>query len=195
MPLLCIPASRGDHRLTRVGAYLCSDLPLPGHRHCGGSRSPGPIIAPGRCADAASLKGRGFNGAVSGRHVRGGGPPAEGLGDERPRTGSVSCRTWAERVGFEPTVPCGTRALQARRIGHSRTSPRGRSAIEYSKPDLPPDRPKPHGWCQVWCGFGLSPGPFPGRGGILSALGFAGCKDGQAGGLRRNSERLGTITG
>ena len=27
--------------------------------------------------------------------------------------------------------------------------------------DLTADRPKPHGKCQVWCGFDRSPGPFP----------------------------------
>ena len=53
----------------------------------------------------------------------------------RPMLG-VHCQLehWAERVGFEPTVPCGTRALQARRIGHSRTSPRGQCDSEYNKP-------------------------------------------------------------
>ena len=31
----------------------------------------------------------------------------------------------AERVGFEPTVPCGTTVFETARIGHSRTSPIG----------------------------------------------------------------------
>ena len=36
------------------------------------------------------------------------------------------------------------------------------------------------------------PSPLPGVG-ILSASGFAGCKDGQDGGLHRNGERLGEM--
>ena len=32
----------------------------------------------------------------------------------------TSCKVFqAERVGFEPTVPCGTRALQARALGRT----------------------------------------------------------------------------
>ncbi len=34
-----------------------------------------------------------------------------------------SLKELAERVGFEPTVPCGTTVFETARIGHSRTSP------------------------------------------------------------------------
>jgi hypothetical protein len=33
------------------------------------------------------------------------------------------CGLFAERVGFEPTVPCGTHAFQACAFDHSATSP------------------------------------------------------------------------
>ncbi len=42
----------------------------------------------------------------------------------------------AERVGFEPTVPCRTTVFETVRIGHSRTSPTeglGRNRLGFSQ--------------------------------------------------------------
>jgi hypothetical protein len=69
----------------------------------------------------------------------------------------------AERVGFEPTKPCGLLALQASRIVHSRTSPCG--GYYTTSPNHPRKRLLPGVWgrrqeaegiCRVRAGLGLS---------------------------------------
>ena len=40
----------------------------------------------------------------------------------------------AERVGFEPTLPCGTTVFETARFGHSRTSPI--NLRNFIEPDL-----------------------------------------------------------
>ena len=131
---MCYPCARST-------CYQCSRSvppgPLPTTWRGGVAPGPGPMHGPG--PPMVPPLCRGTVSCLPWSWLRG-----RQEGDEQGTTASVNGRTWAERVGFEPTVPCGTRALQARRIGHSRTSPRGRSASEYSKPDP-------------------TPGPFPGR--------------------------------
>src|SRR5271165_178746 len=62
----------------------------------------------------------------------------------------------AERVGFEPTVPCGTHAFQACALSHSAISPRCPLLLNLTqaagliallgKGRAAPDRLKPWGW-------------------------------------------------
>ena len=56
-----------------------------------------------------------------------------GVASGRSLTG-VRAENVAERVGFEPTRDCSLRALQARLIVHSSTSPRGADALRSSYP-------------------------------------------------------------
>jgi hypothetical protein len=44
---------------------------------------------------------------------------AERVAQHYTRQGTLGALKKAERVGFEPTVPCGTRALQARALGRT----------------------------------------------------------------------------
>ncbi len=58
-------------------------------------------------------------------------PLSKGEGDTGDGISIISQNKMAERVGFEPTVANATRALQARLIGHSSTSP-FRFAVRFS---------------------------------------------------------------
>jgi hypothetical protein len=62
------------------------------------------------------------------------------------RSGLLSQRRkLAERVGFEPTVPCGTPDFESGTIDHSVTSPEGRAEIAKSLPQMKAEKRPPSG--------------------------------------------------
>ena len=58
--------------------------------------------------------------------------PQSGPQSKKPRTGRGSLQL-AERVGFEPTVPCGTLDFESSTFDHSATAPKLFASVETKR--------------------------------------------------------------